>query len=155
MKIVNIKFNFKYFVLFICLVIIILSTIFLTSLFNVKTLSLNNENYTSILKTVHDNPSDYIDKKICMSGYVFRANDFSDNQFVVARDMIVSESDYRIVGFLCESPEIKLYENNIWIEVCGVIKLKNYNGPMPIVEVYQINKITTPDNAIVYPPKNL
>ena len=41
--------------------------------------------------------------------------------------MIVSENDYRIVGFLCESNEIKEYENNVWIEVKGIIKLKIKN----------------------------
>ena len=88
-----------------------------------------------------------------MSGYVFRANDFKDNQFVVARDMMVSENDYRIVGFLCESNNIKEYENNVWIEVKGIIKLKDYHGPMPIVEVYEINKITTPNDSMVCLPK--
>lgn len=117
------------------------------------TITLNNENYTSILKKVHDEPSNYIDKKVNMSGYVFRANDFKDNQFVVARDMIVSENDYRIVGFLCESNNIQKYENNVWIEVKGIIKLKDYHGPMPIVEVYEINKITTPNETIVYTPQ--
>ena len=117
MKIINIKFNFKFFIIFICSAIIILSIIFLGNLLKNDTLVLNNENYTTILKTVHDTPSDYINKKIKMSGYVFRANDFKENRFVVARDMIVSENDYRIVGFLCESDEIKNYENNVWIEV--------------------------------------
>lgn len=118
-----------------------------------NTITLNNQNYTTILKQVHDTPTNYIDKEIKMSGYVFRANDFKDNQFVVARDMIVSENDYRIVGFLCESNDIKEYENNVWIEVKGIIKLKDYHGPMPIVEVYEINKITTPNECIVGLPK--
>lgn len=117
MKIINIKFNFKFFIIFICSIIVILSLIFLGKLFKNDTLILNNQNYTSILKEVHDYPSNYIDKKINMTGYVFRANDFSEKQFVVARDMIVSDSDYRIVGFLCESDNIKNYENNVWIEV--------------------------------------
>ena len=38
-------------------------------------------------------------KKIHSTGYVFRVNDFKENQFVTARDMIVSDNDYRIVGF--------------------------------------------------------
>ena len=153
MKIINIKFNFKYFVSFICSIIVILSIFFLINLFSNNIINLNNVNYTTILKEVHNKPSDYINKKINMTGYVFRANDFNDNQFVVARDMIVSENDYRIVGFLCESNEIESYENNVWIEILGIIKLKDYNGPMPIVEVYEIHKITTPNDSLVYPPK--
>lgn len=154
MKIVNIKFNFKYFLIFICSIILILSVIFLTNLFKNDTIVLNNNNYTSILKNVHDSPSEYINKNVHMTGYVFRAEDFENNQFVVARDMIVSENDYRIVGFLCESELINEYENNIWIEVQGTIKLKDYHGPMPIIEVYKLNRITTPNDTIVYPPKS-
>ena len=124
MKIVNIKFNFKFIILFICSIILILSTIFLINLFKDDTIVMNNSNYTSILKKVHDSPTEYIDKKIHMNGYVFRASDFTDTQFVVARDMIVSENDYRIVGFLCESTDIKSYENNVWIEVKRKNKIK-------------------------------
>lgn len=68
--------------------------------------------------------------------------------------MIVSDNDYRIVGFLCESDEIKNFENNSWIEIKGTIKLKDYHGPMPIIEVFEIKKITTPNETAVYPPKN-
>lgn len=124
MKIINIKFNLKLFILIICTLIITLSIIFLTNIFSNNTIVLNEENYISILKEVHDFPSKYIDKKIKMSGYVFRANDFKNNQFVTARDMIVSENDYRIVGFLCESENIKNYENNVWIEVSRNNKIK-------------------------------
>lgn len=93
-------------------------------------------------------------KKIHSTGHVFRVNDFKENQFVTARDMIVSDNDYRIVGFLCESDEIKNFENNSWIEIKGTIKLKDYHGPMPIIEVFEIKKITTPNESAVYPPKN-
>ena len=92
-------------------------------------------------------------KKIHSTGYDFRVNDFKENQFVTARDMIVSDNDYRIVGFLCESDEIKNFENNSWIEIKGTIKLKDYHGPMPIIEVFEIKKITTPNEAAVYPPQ--
>lgn len=153
MKIVNIKFNFKLFIIFICAIILILSSLFLMSLFNNKIIIMNNENYTQILKDVHDNPNSYIDKKIYTNGYIFRVNDFKENQFVVARDMIVSETDYRIVGFLCDNDNAKKFENNIWVEVKGVITLKDYHGPMPVIEVYEINRITTPNQTQVFPPQ--
>ena len=154
MKIINIKFNFKIFIIFICIIISILSIIFLASLFKNDTIVMNNENYTQILKEVHDNLDKYIDKEIFTNGYVFRANDFSENRFVVARDMIVSENDYRIVGFLCEYDNIKDFEKNIWIEVKGIIKKKDYHGQMPVIEVFEIKKITTPNQTFVLPPKN-
>ncbi len=153
MKIINIKFSFKLFIIILSAIIILLSSLFLIKVFKNKTITMNNENYTRILKEVHDNIENYINKEIYTNGYVFRASDFKENQFVVARDMIVSESDYRIVGFLCENDEIKNFENNSWVEVKGIIKLKDYHGPMPIIEVSEIKKITTPNNTFVLPPK--
>ena len=42
-----------------------------------------------------------------MVGYVFRANDFKENQFVLARDMIISSNlQTLVVGFLCETNEL-------------------------------------------------
>ena len=152
MKIINVKFNFKIFVIFICVIIVLLSSIFLLRLFKDNTISMNSENYTSILKEVHDNTTVYLNKNINTTGYVFRADDFLDNQFVVARDMIVSEDDYRIVGFLCECDNIKDFEDNVWVQVNGIIKLKDYHGPMPIIEVTEIKRITTPNDTFVYPP---
>lgn len=153
MKIINIKFSFKLFMIILCTLIVFLSILCFAKLFKNKTIIMNNANYTSILKEVHDNTEKYIDKHILATGYVFRANDFKGNQFVTARDMIVSPEDYRIVGFLCESNEIKNFENNSWIEIKGIIKLKDYHGPMPIIEVFEIKKITTPNESTVYPPK--
>ena len=124
MKIINIKFNFKLLIITLCFIIIILSAIFLKQTFKTSYLFMNNENYTSILKEVHDNIDDYIDKKIISTGYIFRASDFNNTQFVVARDMIVSENDYRIVGFLCEYDEINNFENNSWVKIKRNNKIK-------------------------------
>lgn len=154
MKIINIKFNFKLLVITLFLIIFILSAIFLIQTFKTSYIVMNDENYTSILKEVHDNIDNYIDKKIISTGYIFRASDFNNTQFVVARDMLISENDYKIVGFLCEFNEIDNYENNIWVEISGTIKLKDYHGPMPVIEVTNIKRITTPNETFVYPPKN-
>lgn len=153
MKIVNIKFNFKIFTVVICSIIFLLSICFLSSLFNSQII-MTNENYSQILKNVHDNIDKYIGKKITTTGYIFRANDFSQNQFVIARDMIVSENDYRIVGFLCENDNIKDFENNVWVRATGTITSKDYHGPMPVIEVYEITRITTPNQTQIFPPNN-
>ncbi len=47
-------------------------------------------NYTDILKMVHNDLEKYIGQKIKFSGYVYRAPDFAENEFVLARNMIIS-----------------------------------------------------------------
>ena len=110
-------------------------------------------NYTNILKTVHDDIDDYVGVKINFTGYVYRVLDFNENQFVLARDMIVS-SNYQsvIVGFLCEADNAKDFADETWVDVTGEITKGDYHGPMPIVKVTEIKKADRPAEEYVYPP---
>lgn len=116
-------------------------------------ISISSQNYTNILKSVHDNLNVYIGKKICFSGYVYRVSDFNKKQFVLARDMIIS-SDLKtlVVGFLCESNQITSYENGAWVQITGKITKGNYHEEIPIIEVLEIKRIDKPDDLYVYPP---
>ena len=79
---------------------------------------LSSRNYTNILKAVHEDIDNYIGIKINFTGYIYRVLDLQENQFILARDMIIS-SDFQsvVVGFLCESNQAKELENNTWIEL--------------------------------------
>lgn len=79
--------------------------------------------------------------KINFTGYVYRVYDLKDNQFILARDMIIS-SDFKsvIVGFLCEYDKAKDFDNSTWIEISGEITKGIYHGDMPIVKVTEIKK---------------
>ena len=104
-----------------------------------KVYEISPKNYTNVLKTVHDNIDSYVGTKINFTGYVYRIYDFADNQFVLARDMIVSSDNQTVVvGFL--------------VELTGTIKKGNYHGDMPIVQVTRINEVQRPNNEYVYPP---
>lgn len=118
-----------------------------------KVNKINTGNYTNILKTVHENIDNYVGIQINFTGYIYRVLDLKDNQFILARDMIVS-SDFKsvIVGFLCECDNAKDFENNTWVELTGKIVKGNYHGDMPIVKVTEINKIDKPNDEYVYPP---
>lgn len=114
---------------------------------------IETKNYTNILKAVHDNIDNYVGTKINFTGYVYRVYDLKDNQFILARDMIVS-SDFKsvIVGFLCEYDKAKDFEDGTWVEITGEITKGDYHGDMPIVKVTEIKKVDTPNEEYVYPP---
>ena len=78
---------------------------------------MTSENYSEILKKIHDSPYEYENKKIKMVGYVFRGKDFNVNQIVIARDMLINETESRIIGFLCEAPEVQELKDNEWVSV--------------------------------------
>ena len=169
MFIYNIKINGKEIVKILFILIAIIITIYFcvsaykiyNNSFKVKdeisepdVMYLTAENYTNILKSVHDNTESYIGKKICFTGYVYRVLDFKDTEFVLARDMIIS-SDMQtlIVGFLCDYKDAKNFENESWVELTGEISLGEYHGDMPIIKVKEIKQIEKPqDDIYAYPP---
>ena len=115
---------------------------------------LTAQNYTNVLKNVHDNLDDYVGQKIKFSGYVYRLYDFSNEQFVLARNMMVS-SDFQsvVVGFLCHSPLAVNYETNTWVEITGTITKGDYYGEIPVVEIEEMKQIDKPNgDEYVYPP---
>lgn len=120
------------------------------------TMYLTSESYTNVLKAVCDNIDNYVGKNICFTGYIYRASDFKDSQFVLARDMIIdSNMQTLIVGFMCDSKKVKDFGNEDWVEITGEITKGNYHGDMPIIKVKSIEKINKPkDDIYVYPPDN-
>lgn len=112
------------------------------------------KNYTNILKAVHENIDSYVGKKISFTGYVYRVLDLNDNQFVLARDMIInSNSQTVVVGFLCECSDAESFTNNTWVQLSGVIYKGDYHGDMPIIKVTDIKVVNKPSQEeYVYPP---
>lgn len=171
MFVYNIKINgskaFKYFFIGIVLLVIIIVGIVCFRVFygasnsseissclpQNKVSTLSASNYTNVLKAVHDNVDNYIGTQIKFTGYVYRVLDLNENQFVLARNMIIS-SDYQyvVVGFLCECDNAKDFEDGTWVELTGTITKGNYHGDMPIVKVTEIKKVDKPNEEFVYPP---
>lgn len=115
--------------------------------------TLTSDNYTDVLKMVHNDLNTYIGQKIKFSGYIYRAPDFSENEFVLARNMLINNNTQSlIVGFLCNCNDIKQFADNTWVEITGEITKGNYHGEIPVIKIIQINKTTKPDDEYVYPP---
>ena len=169
MFIYNVKINGKAIVKVLFVIIAILVTIYFcisaykiyNNSFKIKDeinesniMYLTVENYTNVLKAVHEDIDSYIGKKIYFSGYIYRCIDFKETEFVLARDMIIS-SDMQtlIVGFLCDSKKAKDFENDSWVELTGEITKGNYHGDMPIIQVKEIKQINKPlEDIYAYPP---
>ena len=87
---------------------------------------INSTNYTNILKAVHDDLDTYIGQKIQFSGYIYRVYDLQDDEFVLARDMIINTNNETLVGY--------------------------YHGDIPLIDISNIEEIKKPSDANVYPP---
>ncbi|MBQ9279746.1 MAG: hypothetical protein IJ215_01690 [Clostridia bacterium] len=152
MKIFNIT---KQNILYILLAILLIALLCLIALkcFSADTVIMNTENFTTILKESHEDPYSFLNKKIISNGYIFRAQDFKENQFVVARDMLVGNHESRIVGFLYEYDDAMNFESNEWVQVEGIFTVGDYHGAMPIIKVNHIKRINTPNDIFVLPPE--
>lgn len=170
MFIFNLKFNKKFFIK-ICVSIIIflfISMIFF-SFIKIKNnsknlnnsinssdsniLKINTENFTTFLSDCHDNIPNYLNKRIYISGYIYRMNDFNKDQFVVARTMLINDSkNSLIVGILCTYDKAYEFADYDWVELTGIIEEGYYNGKLPCIKVETLNKIKPPDNSYVKEP---
>lgn len=115
------------------------------------------ENYTNILQAVHDDIDSYEGMKIKFIGYVYRILDFKENQFVLARDMLINEEQTQsvVVGFLSEYKSANRFKDGEWVEVIGIIeKGKYHNKEIPIIKVTEIQQTSEPENTFVLPPSD-
>ncbi len=171
MFIYNLKINgnklIKNFFIVLLIIILVICGIIAYKIFgaNIKTCKVNDElnygktnelsskNYTNILNEVHNNLSLYEGQSIKFTGFVYRVYDFSEEQFVLGRNMVIS-SDFQtvVVGFLCHSNLAKNFADNTWIEIEGKITKGNYHGEIPVIEVTKINQTDKPNDEYVYPP---
>jgi uncharacterized membrane protein YcgQ (UPF0703/DUF1980 family) len=112
---------------------------------------IRDEDYTNILKAVNDNLDTYIGQKICYTGYVYRVSDIQENEFILARDMCISDSPKQtvVVGFLCKCASAQEFENNSWVTITGTIEKGEYLGEVPIINISNIERTSKPDNAEV------
>lgn len=114
---------------------------------------MTDENYTTILNECNNHIDNYVGTEITFTGYIFRMDDFSDTQFVIARDMLINNTQAQIVGFLCTYENAKEFDNNLWVKATGIITKGSFNGPIPIIHIKTLKRITTPNDVFVYPPK--
>ena len=114
---------------------------------------IDSNNYTNILRSVHDNLDTYVGQQISFSGYVYRVYDFTESQFVLARAMVISSNNQTlVVGFLCEYKNASNFEDGTWVNITGEITKGNYHGEIPIIKITNIESCDKPENPSVYPP---
>lgn len=115
--------------------------------------TITSANFTNILKTVHEDLDAYIGQKINFVGYVYRVYDLQDDEFVLARDMVI-DSNFQtlVVGFLCHSDNSGNFKDGTWVNITGEINKGYYHGDIPIIDISKIEETEMPTDVYVYPP---
>ena len=109
--------------------------------------------YTNILKQVYDNVDAYVGQSINFTGYVYKLYDLKENEFVLARDMVInSDSQSVVVGFLCSYDKAKNLKEGIWVNITGEIIKGYYHNEIPVININKIEETSKPEEEFVYPP---
>lgn len=159
----NYKFIFKIVFIVIFIVVMVITGLSIYKVFNYNNsdncintpeiLSISNNNYTNILKAVHDDLDNYVGQKISFTGYVYRVYDFSQTQFVLARNMIISSDNQTlVVGFLCNYKNANNFSDGTWVNISGKITKGDYHGTIPVIEIDDMKQCDKPSDEFVYPP---
>lgn len=117
---------------------------------------ISDKNYTNILKMVHEDLDTYVGQEISYTGYVYRVSDIKKNEFILARDMVISSSPKQtvVVGFLATCNNSDSYENGAWVTITGTIQKGYYLEEVPILKITEIKRTSKPENAEVPAPDN-
>ena len=115
---------------------------------------ITENNYTNILQAVTNDIDSYIGCKIHFTGYVYRLIDFDDDQFVLARDMLINESTSQslVVGFLCTYDTAYEFKDDTWVDITGTIVKGDYYGDIAQIEVTNMFECDEPENKYVSVP---
>lgn len=118
-----------------------------------NTILMNTNNFVKWTQEISYNMAKYEGKKIELTGFVFKADGFKENEFVPARLMMTCcAADLQPVGLLCHYDKAKNLEQDTWIIVKGKIEIIDYNGEKtPIIKAESIQNTDKPINDYVYP----
>ena len=118
-----------------------------------ETIIMDNDNYVRWIQEIYDNIEKYNGKKIQVSGFVFKEEQFEDNEFVSARMMMVCcAADMQPIGFLVRYDNAAELNVDTWIRVYGTIAKGEFNGnAIPVIEADKVENTEKPEFDYVYP----
>ncbi len=94
-----------------------------------------------------------LERKFLLLGYVYRVMNINENQFILARNMVINNKNQTVVvGFLSEYSDAKSLSDQTWVNITGTIKKGYFYGDIPIIEIETLNVVDKPEDDLVYPP---
>lgn len=115
---------------------------------------ITSDNYTDILQTVTNDIDSYVGCKVHFTGYVYRLIDFDDDEFVLARDMLVNEttSQSLVVGFFCTYDTAYEFKDDTWVDITGTIIKGDYYGDIAQIQITNMFECSEPEDKYVSVP---
>lgn len=114
-------------------------------------IEMNDEDYVPIINILSEDLSSMIGKTITTKGFVYREQDFFQDEIVIARFSVVCcVADASVYGLMAKGNVAHLPKDQ-WIQVTGKIDQIKYDGStVPIIKIQKLSKIPVPKNPYVY-----
>ncbi len=114
-------------------------------------IKMNDEFYVPIINILSENLSSMIGKTITTKGFVYREQNFFQDEIVIARFSVVCcVADSSVYGIMAKGNVAHLPKDQ-WIEVTGKIDQIKYDGStVPVIKIQKLSKIPVPENPYVY-----
>lgn len=118
-----------------------------------KPIVIDTTNYVRYVQMLYEDIESYKGKEVEITGFIFRHKEFNEEEFVVARMMMVCcAADMQPIGILCRYNNSSELKNNDWVCLKGIVNSDELNGQiLPVIEIIQIEKINKPQDEYVYP----
>lgn len=123
-----------------------------------NTIVVDTNNFTQVTDDMsYNDPNKYKGKSISITGFVYRDDTVSKNEFVVGRLMIICcTADAEVTGVLCDWSKASTLKNDQWVKVTGKMdselhKFEGKNQMIPVIRVDHVEPIDKPKNQYVYP----
>ncbi|MCT2536915.1 TIGR03943 family protein [Aquibacillus koreensis] len=116
-------------------------------------IEMNDTVYSAYYEAISANVEEYVGKEITLNGFVYKEDNFEENQFVLARYLITHcVADSTIIGFLSNLDDVTLIMEDTWMEISGTIYIEDYNGvQLPAIKVKEWKEIQEPPQPYLYP----
>jgi putative membrane protein len=122
-------------------------------LFGKEMIQINPEIFMEELRSIDLFVNNFIDKKVEITGFIYREKGMKDNQFVTARFALqCCSADATPYGVMIEYSNAKSYADDTWVKISGTIQKTNYKGnDIMKINATKIEKIEVPKSPYVYP----
>ncbi len=122
-------------------------------LYKNSVIMIEEETYIESLTTIDLFLDTFVGRELQISGFIFREDNLSDQQFVIARfAMQCCAADAMPFGVLVESDHANSYAKDEWVRIRGTLTKTEFNGyEIMLIEADSIERITEPASPYVYP----
>lgn len=109
--------------------------------------------FSTYYEDIHIDIQKYKGKQIKLKGFIYKEEDFEQDQLVLARFLITHcVADASIVGFLSEHPDASSLKTDTWIEATGILDTTTYDGSeLPLIKITNWKEIPEPQEPYIYP----